>query len=159
MASQEAARRGHEQVCTEHLIFAFLTCQSRAFNWMAAQSFPDVPSRESVPRFIEDAKKYLESLPDFEPVVARSNGEPAAKEIPLSPAMSRVMHIASQIGSAPVRDGPIVHRDGLIATEFLLASLLLEGTALLSLLLYLIVIVVVILTNRRINDSDSDHYH
>ena len=38
------------------------------------------------------------------------------------------MDIATQIGSPPVHDGDHVHHDGLIASEFLLAALLIEGT-------------------------------
>ena len=42
--------------------------------------------------------------------------------------MLRVKDIATQIGSQPVHDGDHVYHDGLIASEFLLAALLIEGT-------------------------------
>jgi hypothetical protein len=42
--------------------------------------------------------------------------------------MGRVVEIAKQIGSGPVRDGNVIFSGGLIASEFLLAALFIEGT-------------------------------
>ena len=129
-ANDEAIRRGHSSVLTEHLVFALLTCPTRAFNWIAMQSFPNESVQDAIPLFADSVRTYLESLVDFQPSPSSLSGDSGsdAPALPLSPAMQRVVDIATQIGSGPVRDGDHVHQDGLIASEFLLASLLVEGT-------------------------------
>lgn len=117
-----ARQRGHSILGTEHVIFHMVRAESRAMHWIADATFPGNPS--AVAKLQDTVIDWLESRPIFTPQPEIQN------LLVVSEALSRSISIAVQIGSRPIRDGDIVYANGLIASEFLLAGILVEGTGL-----------------------------
>ena len=116
-----AKERNHSIVGTEHLLLAI--CQisgSRAVAWVAAQCEGMTP--ESMLDIIQG---FLDRSPMFSPVA-----DCVGENISFSSSFKRAIEIAQKIGGGPVRDGEITYENGLIASEFLLAGILVEGTGL-----------------------------
>jgi hypothetical protein len=102
---------------------------ARILGWIATHSFPDRPDpADALVHFIGDTRTFLDSREAFD-TVEPGGAAAAAIASRFSPAMRRVLDVAQEIGSGPVRDGALVH-DGLVASEFLIAALLVEGTGL-----------------------------
>ena len=123
-AMQLAIEKGHQFIGTEHLALALCKSNNRAVGWIATQTYPDLKYFDAVAALTTDITSWLESRPLFKAITH----EGRCREPVNSAAMERVLEIAVQIGSHPVRDGNVVHSEGLIASEFLLAALLVEGT-------------------------------
>lgn len=118
-----ARDKGHTLVATEHLAFALCNSSSRAVTWAAYESYPDEVDPVRVLR--DRVSEWLESRPLFrQSAVAKD----ALVEPEHSAALKRVINVAAQIGSGPIEDGGILYENGLIASEYLFAGLLVEGT-------------------------------
>jgi hypothetical protein len=124
MAGAEALarQRGHHIIGSEHVIYVMIQKDNRAMQWIANTIFPE--DTDAVLIFRNLVTEWLKSRVIFavQPEVENS--------LVLSEALNRSIAIAAQIGSGPVRDGDIVYHNGLIASEFLLAGILVEGTGL-----------------------------
>lgn len=124
-AVAEAIKRNHDVVGTEHLVYSI--CQHRnvrAINWMAARVFPNICIEDAINNLINEICSYLESRCLFQYKENLHEINP-----PFSAALNRVMDIAIHIGNRPVRDGDTIISNGIIASEFLLAGIILEGTS------------------------------
>lgn len=118
-----ARERHHENVGTEHLVYAICESPGRSIGWIARTTFGD--STGSTPELIKSITDFLESRPMFQRQSECGGPDPV-----FSNALTRAILIAKQIGSGPVRDGEEIYHDGLVASEFLLAGVLVEGTGL-----------------------------
>mmetsp|Transcript_13808 Transcript_13808/g.22999 ORF Transcript_13808/g.22999 Transcript_13808/m.22999 type:complete len:472 (+) Transcript_13808:61-1476(+) len=121
-AKQLAISKGHLQIATEHLAYAMCHSDNRAVLWVASQTHPGKSEALSLLR--SGIKEYLDNRPLFQ----TNDAKPGAADVTFSPTMTRVLSIARQIGSGSIRDGNLVLENGLIASEFLLAGMLVEGT-------------------------------
>jgi hypothetical protein len=125
-AMELAISRGHTVVGTEHLAYALCRNETvRAMSWLATTSYGNNSFIESRRRLTTDVMAWLDAREIFQ-----QNPLPVElpATLPYSSSLARVVAIAKQIGSGPVRDGSVVYNEGLIASEFLLAGLLIEGT-------------------------------
>ena len=120
---QYAVSHRHTSVGTEHLVYAMCFGNSRAMSWIASVIYDKMTPAESSVQLRTDVDEWFRAQ-DF-PVI---NGNDPVSVPPNSNSMNRTLEIARQIGSGSVRDGATIHPNGLIASEFLLAAMLLEGT-------------------------------
>jgi protein-tyrosine phosphatase len=58
---------------------------------------------------------------------AGGGGGGGGGDVPVTPAMQRILSVTQQLGKGTVQDGDTVFENGLIATEFIVAAMLLDG--------------------------------
>ena len=115
-----ARERGHKILGTEHVVYCMLGRENRAIRWIARKNFPE--SNSPIADLRRMTIDWLDSRVMFQP-------QPEdVTDMLLSEALIHSMQVARQIGKDPIRDGDIIHQNGLIASEFFLAGLLAEGT-------------------------------
>lgn len=123
-AVELAVSRRHPTVGTEHLAREICHSSNRAVEWVAQCSFPH--SNDPLAELRRNCDIYFESRPSL---LGSKDEEKGESTFPVySDALQRVLDIARQIGTNPVQDGNFVHAEGLVASEFLLAALFIEGT-------------------------------
>mmetsp|Transcript_11828 Transcript_11828/g.15458 ORF Transcript_11828/g.15458 Transcript_11828/m.15458 type:complete len:446 (+) Transcript_11828:109-1446(+) len=150
VAYKEALKRNHTQLRTEHFLSALLSFvgkDARIVAWM-----DEVTGGNGV--FLSRVLAMLEAHPAFQPLgpledrkCNKNTGEEylqlgetnqqlrsmdddnVIEEIQLSEAMSQVMHILRQIVCREVVDGSQTYDGGLVATEFVVAAIMLQGTS------------------------------
>jgi hypothetical protein len=90
--------------------------------WITSIIYQDLSASNGMEQLREDVDVWFNSQ-DFPVIEGTSHYDP-----PNSNSLNRTLEIAQQIGTGPVRDGDVTHSGGLIASEFLLAAMVLEGT-------------------------------
>ena len=123
-----ALQYGHDVIGTEHFVLSLCNHECRAIEWIARVSYPDATDPEPVLK--KHIKEWLLAQPYFKNFTKIEDHQTTEKELSYSDAMSHALDIAQRIGSGPVQDGDYEYKQGLIASEFLLAALLVEGTGL-----------------------------
>ncbi len=127
-ATKQAILRRHQVVGTEHVVYSF--CENkcaRALLWIASTLYPSVDKQEAVKKTAEVIIEWLEGRDEFQPL-PRITSLPESASLKYSRALETSLRIAERIGSGPVRDGDMVIEGGLMATEFLLAGIIVEGS-------------------------------
>ena len=120
-ARDEAAARGHPGVGTEHVLWALVQpgCGARVKGWLGEQMQPAAPCGD-------DWQAHLLARLDANPLWAPS-GAAALEPPPFTASMVEVFGVVREFAAGPVRDGGVRIADGLVATEFLIAAILLHG--------------------------------
>jgi len=130
-AKRFALDSGHCVVGTEHFVYAMCNESnesSRAFHWIARVTFPE--GDDSVHLFKKSVTEWISQRPRFLEATAPQQPVNYQTELPYSDALQTSLDIAKRIGSAPVQDGNKELKDGIVASEFILAAMLVEGTGL-----------------------------
>ena len=118
-ARGEAARRCHRAVGTEHILWALLQpgCSARIVGWLGQK----IVAPEDGSTWQEQLLERLEANPLFTPAAAR----------PCEPVLGRslreVFETILRFASGPVNDGDVCIVEGLVATEFIVAGIMLHG--------------------------------
>jgi len=120
LAYEEAKVRNHEYIGTEHVLWALTQVKNRAIKWLEYTVHKD--ARQVI-------LKDLLSRKLFQPK------ETASSQLNISSSLIRALKHTAQISSGQVHDGKILYKCGLVASEFLLAGILVEGTGLAMLVL------------------------
>ena len=124
-ARDEAAARGHPGVGTEHLLWALLqpSCAARMKGWLHTM----------MPAGTDWQADLLARL-DANPVWAHchsagatSAAAAAAAAPPFTPAVMEIFGVVRDFANHPVCDGGVTIVDGLVASEFVIAAVLLHG--------------------------------
>ena len=133
-AVNEAKIRGHDIVGTEHLVLAIAkSSDGRAMKWISQTTYPELGESEGVEEMKNGLMSFLENRPIFQKQDIRQQLADVPKTDPeYSLALKRAIMYAQQIGSEPVHDENegVTYEDGLVASEFLLAGVVVEGTGL-----------------------------
>ena len=142
-ARAEASRRGHSIAGTEHVLWALLQpgCTARVLGWIESNV---APQEDGLP-WSSVVLSRLEANPVFRPTVEASEaclartfspnileavaGAAAAPSPPvmLSQSLRDALALIPQFAGGPVQDGALTIDDGLVATEFILAAILLHS--------------------------------
>lgn len=143
-AREEANRRGHSIAGTEHVLWALLqpACTARVLRWLEsnipAQEY-GVPWRcavlarlEANPVFAPTAEAKAACLmrtfsPNLETAVVGGAAASPQPPVLLSQSLRDALLLIPQFAGGPVRDGALTIEDGLVATEFVVASILLHS--------------------------------
>ncbi len=119
-AQDEAMRRGHPSVGTEHVLWALIqpSCDARVKGWLRDRIQPQTGG--------EDWQAHLLARLDANPLWA-SSGAVGLAPPPLTVAMTEIFGVVREFATGPVSDGGVRIVDGLVASEFLIAAVLLHG--------------------------------
>eukprot|EP00117_Sycon_ciliatum_P040200 scpid61129/ scgid29579/ len=131
-AIQSARERGHKALGTEHVLWALLTLASSSSGGMprAAQFIVETMGSACTIENLRRCRQQVEAELQDRPLwAARSGKSPGT--LPLTRSLNDAFHLMAQFSRSPVADGSlgVVHPKGLVATEFLLAGILAEGTS------------------------------
>jgi len=126
-ATNVSMERNHVCVGTEHLIWGLFNTTGdipRVVPWIAQQCGLEGSDQEKTAQF----KALVEADLNARPLWAAGSGGAATQAPPRSPGLVQVLKVAQQIGASPVRDGDQVLQGGLVASEFIVAALMVHGT-------------------------------
>mmetsp|Transcript_32953 Transcript_32953/g.42350 ORF Transcript_32953/g.42350 Transcript_32953/m.42350 type:complete len:417 (-) Transcript_32953:117-1367(-) len=121
-AQEEALNRGASFVGTEHFLLSLL--QQSASNPSRIFQYMDNKINKINILWKSQLLDVLEHLCGSSSFKKQAKG---GDYPPFSPAMTEIFQIVKQISSGPVSDGNIIVYDGLVASEFLVAGLMLHG--------------------------------
>jgi hypothetical protein len=119
-------------------VYAVCKNNSRALSWVAQQSHPaaaadakSVDEVDGVSAASRGIMQWLDSREGFQPheAAAAKATASAGAALVYSDALERAVQVAMQIGAGPVRDGDEIIQQGVTASEFVLAGIVIEGTS------------------------------
>ena len=124
-AVNEAQRRQHTALFSEHILWALFhsPCHPRSQQWLARIS--GLAEDELCVRI----DTSLERLPSWSPRGSGGAAFGGDRRLLPTPALARVVAVLQQICGGTVTDGLLVFAHGLVASEFLLAAIVVEGTS------------------------------
>lgn len=131
-AKEEARKRKHNQIGSEHILYAMVTIRprNRAFHWILSM-LQDTEDTELFPKTEEELESRiiedLERRPLFKIGKERKHKQ-KEQNIPFSSSYQRILECARRIGDNPVLDGHSLLKNGILATEFILAAILVDGS-------------------------------
>ena len=119
-ARDEAMARGHPSVGTEHVLWALVQpeCSARVKGWLMEKIQPHSGG--------DDWQAHLLARLDANPLWV-SSGAVGVEPPSFTPAMKEIFGVVRAFATGPVRDGGVQIVDGLVASEFLIAAVLLHG--------------------------------
>jgi hypothetical protein len=133
-AKDEAARRNHNFVGTEHFLFALLssvstaeqsgTAPPRVIGWLERKL-----NGTSVCEHNDWRQKMLRKLESRRTFAFVSLSAPSvpASSLSFTASMRDIFDLVGRLASGPVKDGATVLSQGLVATEFVVAAIMVHG--------------------------------
>ena len=133
-AKDEAARRNHNYVGTEHFLFSLLsnattakqsgTAPPRIIGWLERKL-----NGTSVCESNDWLQKMLRKLESRRTFAFASSSAPSvpASSLSFTASMRDIFDLVGRLASGPVKDGAMVMSQGLVATEFIVAAIMVHG--------------------------------
>lgn len=125
VAQEEAMRRHHSNLGTEHVLWSLMQSRGgedpRVIPWID-KIMTKERQDEQKQHWREEMVARIEARSSF-----ASQQDDSCEGPGVTNALSEVFDVVNQLSSAPVQDGSIIVADGIVATEFLVAAIMLHG--------------------------------